>query len=131
MDIQSRKNKEIDTGRIDFQVDDKPVYIAFITPQLKQEFDSLKEGKFEDRELYGFIDRATDDLKKDPTCGIKIKKQQWPKEYIKKYEITNLWKYDLPNGWRLIYTIESDDVKIMNIVLEWFSHKEYERRFHY
>ena len=40
-------------------------------------------------------------------------------------------EYDLPNGWRLIYTIESDDLKIMNIILEWFSHKDYERRFNY
>src|SRR3989338_2034692 len=61
----------------------------------------------------------------------KIKKQLWPKEYIKQYGITNLWKYDLPNAWRLIYTIESDEVKIMGIVLEWFTHKEYEKRFNY
>ncbi len=72
-----------------------------------------------------------DDLKKDPTCGIKIPKKIWPKEYSKKYSITNLWKYDLPSAWRLIYTIESDEVRIMNIILEWFTHKDYEKRFKY
>ena len=81
--------------------------------------------------LYGFIDRALDDLKKNPSCGTKIHKRLWPKEYKKKYGITNLWKYDLPNAWRLIYTIETDEVMIMNIILEWFNHKEYERRFKY
>lgn len=70
-------------------------------------------------------------MKKDPLCGIKIQKRLWPKEYKKKYGITNLWKYDLPNGWRLIYTIESDEVKIINIILEWFDHKEYSKRFKY
>ena len=109
----------------------KEIHVAFITQKLKEQFESLKEGKFEDKELYKFIDRATDDLKQNPTCGIKIPKKLWPKEYIKNYMVTNLWKYDLPNAWRLIYTIESDEIKIMSIVLEWFDHKEYETRFKY
>jgi Txe/YoeB family toxin of Txe-Axe toxin-antitoxin module len=109
----------------------KSIYVAFISKKLKTEFESLKSGKFEDKKLYEFIDRAMDDLKKDPTCGTKIQKRLWPKEYKQKFGITNLWKYDLPNGWRLVYTIESDEVKIMNIILEWFDHKEYEKRFKY
>ena len=36
-----------------------------------------------------------------------------------------------PSAWRLVYTIESDEAKIVNIILEWFDHKEYEKRFHY
>jgi len=109
----------------------KEIYVAFISKKLKEEFEALKEGKFQDKQLYTFINRAIDDLKINPTCGTKIQKKLWPKEYIKKYKITNLWKYDLPNGWRLIYTIEADEVKIMNVILEWFGHKEYERRFKY
>ncbi len=81
--------------------------------------------------MYKFIDRAIDDLKQNPTCGIKIPKKMWPKVYVQKYRITNLWKYDLPNAWRLIYTVESDKVKIMSIILEWFDHKGYEKRFKY
>lgn len=109
----------------------KEIYVAFISKKLKEEFETLREGKFEDKELYKFINRAIDDLKINPTCGIKIPTKLWPKDYIVKYEITNLWKYDLPNGWRLIYTIEADEIRIMNIILEWFDHKEYERRFGY
>ncbi len=78
-----------------------------------------------------FIQRAINDLKKNPMCGTKIPKKLWPKNYIKTYQITNLWKYDLPNAWRLIYTIVEDKVKILNIILEWFPHKEYERKFGY
>ena len=109
----------------------KEIFVAFISEKIKLEFNSLKEGKFEDKKLYEFIERAINDLKTKPTCGTKIPKNIWPKDYTKNYAITNLWKYDLPNGWRLIYTIESDDLKIMNIILEWFSHKDYERRFNY
>lgn len=111
--------------------DEKQIFVSFISAKLKQEFDSLKEGKFEDKQLYQFIDRALDDLKMNPMCGIKIQKKQWPREYVQKYGITNLWKYDLPNAWRLVYIIESDEVKIVSIVLEWFNHKEYEKRFGY
>lgn len=109
----------------------KEISVAFISKNLKEEFDSLKEGKFEDKQLYNFIDNAINDLKKNPDCGIKISKKLWPKEYIQKYEITNLWKYNLPNAWRLVYTIEADEVRIVSIILEWFSHKEYERKFKY
>lgn len=105
--------------------------VAFISKNLKNKFDSLKSGKFEDKQLYKFINRALDDIKKEPVCGIKIPKKLWPKEYVKKYEITNLWKYDLPNAWRLVYTIESDEVKVISLILEWFDHKDYEKRFKY
>lgn len=109
----------------------KQNFVAFISKKLKKEFEVLKESKFEDKELYKFINRAIDDLKQNSACGLKIPKRVWPIEYIKKYKITNLWKYDLPDGWRLIYTIETDKVKIVSIILEWFDHKNYERKFNY
>jgi len=105
--------------------------VGFISEKLKSEFYSLEHGKYEDRQLFVFIDRAIDDLKEKPDCGIKIPKSLWPQEYIQRYDITNLWKYDLPNGWRLVYTIETDEVMIVSIILEWFDHTEYERRFGY
>jgi len=51
---------------------------------------------------------------------------------IKKYRIRNLWKYDLPDGWRLLYSITTPTkVEILSIIIEWFNHKEYERKFKY
>ncbi len=64
-------------------------------------------------------------------CGIQIPKRLIPKVYIKKYGIDNLWKYDLPKGWRLIYSVAGDGILIISIIIEWFDHKEYERRFKY
>ncbi len=107
-------------------MNNKIINVGFISQKLKHQFDTLK-----DKQLYHFIDHAIDDLKKNPACGTKIQKKLWPKEYKKKYEITNLWKYDLPNAWRIIYTIDTDEVRIMSIILEWFSHKDYEKRFKY
>jgi hypothetical protein len=46
--------------------------------------------------------------------------------------MNNLWKYDLPDGWRLIYTLSTPNkIEILAIILEWFDHKNYERRFGY
>lgn len=104
------------------------VFVGFIDEKTKEEYD---KAKLEDPQLHKFLERATDDLKNNPNCGIKIPRDLWPKEYIKKYKIDNLWKYDLPNAWRLVYTIAKDEVKIMAILLEWFDHKNYERRFGY
>ena len=104
MDIQFRKNKKTNQRGLNCTMN-KQIHVAFITKKLKEQFESLKSGKFEDQQLYKFIDRALDDVKKDPTCGVKIPKKLWPKDYVKKFEVTNLWKYDLPNAWRLIWSI--------------------------
>ncbi len=81
--------------------------------------------------LYKFLDRATDDIKDNPECGIKIPKRLIPKLYTQKFGINNLWKYDLPDGRRLIYSILDTEFERIAMLLEWFTHKEYERRFKY
>ena len=106
----------------------KEVGVVFIDNKIKKAYDKLK---IENPDLHRFIDRATDDLKLNPFCGIPIQKKLIPKIYIKKYNIDNLWKYDLPGGWRLIYAVVGSEIKIISAVIEWFNHKNYERRFGY
>ena len=105
--------------------------VGFADERIKNAFLALKHGKGAEPHLYEFLNRAFDDLKQDPFCSMKIPKKLWPKEYIRKYGIDNLWKYDLPDGWRLIYTVRANQVMVLTVVLEWFDHKEYERRFGY
>ncbi len=76
----------------------KEISVAFISNKLKEDFDALDRGRFEDRKLHEFINKAIDALKKDPDCGIKIPKKVWPRKYVLNYKITNLWKYDLPGA---------------------------------
>ena len=109
----------------------KIIEVAFGNQNLKSAYFKLKEGKFEEKQLSEFIDRAINDLKINPFCGIKIPRRLWPKEYISKFDITNLWKYNLPDAWRLLYTLSGDNIKIVSIILEWMNHKDYERRFGY
>ncbi len=105
--------------------------VAFSNKKTKEAYEKLKKGKFEEKELFDFISKVIDDLKENPFCGIKIPNKLIPRVYIEKFEITNLWKYNLPNSWRLVYSIVGDQIKIVSLILEWFNHKEYERRFNY
>ncbi len=70
-------------------------------------------------------------LKGNPFAGDQVKKSQIPAYYVKKYGITNLWRIELSNYWRLIYTIQSDEVEIIDFVLDIVNHKEYDKKFGY
>ncbi|MBS3134079.1 type II toxin-antitoxin system RelE/ParE family toxin [Candidatus Woesearchaeota archaeon] len=106
----------------------KPSKVKFISDELEKDFNSLKDDDF----IKKAIIRAIQDLKENAFCGIQIPKKLFPKEYVQKYGIKNLWKYDLPKGWRLLYTVTGEnEVELISAILEWFNHKDYERRFGY
>jgi len=102
--------------------------VVFISDELEKDFNELKN---DDPIKKGMI-RAIKDLQQNAFSGIQIPKRLFPEEYIKKYGIKNLWKYDLPNGWRLLYTVTPEnEVELISAILEWFNHKDYERKFNY
>ena len=106
----------------------KPSSVVFADDKIEKEFISLDEND----EVKKYINRAIDDIKKNAFCGTPVPKRLIPKEYIKRYKINNLWKYDLPDGWRLVYSIITPNkIEILSIILEWFNHKNYERKFKY
>jgi hypothetical protein len=36
-------------------MNNKPIFVAFATTKLEKDFEKLKTGKFEDKQLYSFI----------------------------------------------------------------------------
>lgn len=112
-------------------INNRKIHVGFVDDNLKKAFDELLSDKTTETDLYKFILRAISDLKENPFVGIKIPSKVWSKEYIREYKITNLYKYDLPNGWRLIYTVKGNQLEILSLIIEWFDHKDYERRFKY
>lgn len=82
-------------------------------------------------ELHRWLNQAFDRLKENPSCGTRIRRELIPREYVKRYRVNNLWKYDLPEGWRVIYTITRMGPLAAAVILEWLPHKKYERRFGY
>ncbi len=105
--------------------------IVFADEKLKQAFNKLKDSKTEDKQLYDLLERAFEDIEKNPSGFIHVPGNLIPKEYRQKYGIDNLWKYDMPNGWRLLYSLAKEKVLLIAIILEWMDHKSYERKFRY
>jgi len=102
--------------------------VKFVSEELRRNFDSLGE----DDPIKKSMKRAIEDLRRNVFFGIQLPKRLFPTEYVRKYKINNLWKYDLPNAWRLLYTVTVEgDVELVSAILDWFSHKDYERKFNY
>lgn len=108
-----------------------PSDIRFVDKSIQDAFYKLEKGDDSERELFKLINQALDNIEENAFCGIQIPKKQIPKTYAKKYGVQNLWKYDLPKGWRLIYSVVNEEIVVVSLILEWFDHKEYERRFNY
>ncbi len=126
MDLESRSSKKNKKTRINCSM--REIKVGFNDIKVKKAFEALKTGKSEDRELYDAINKVMDKLKLNPKCGDPVPKRLIPKHYG---DIDNLWEHDLPKVWRLLYTLEGDEVTILAIILEWMNHKNYERRFGY
>ncbi len=101
--------------------------VIFADDEIEKNFNNLSNDI-----IKKVILRAKEKFKANVFCGQSIKKNIIPKIYISKYSIDNLWWYPLPDGWRLVYSVitPSRD-EILAVIIEWFDHKGYERRFRY
>lgn len=106
----------------------KKCKVVFIDDDVENAFNRIDEND----KIKKSILKAVINLKENAFSGIQIPKRLIPKCYVKRYMITNLWKYNLLGGWRLLYTIAAEDEAVLICaILEWFSHKDYERRMKY
>ncbi|MEK6881778.1 MAG: hypothetical protein AABY22_19325 [Nanoarchaeota archaeon] len=101
--------------------------VVFVDDNLESAFNSLDENGW----LKKSIIKTVADLKENAFCGERIKKKQIPKDYIKRYGIDNLLWYPLPNAWRLVYSIISEEKKLLAVIVDYYNHKDYERKFNY
>ena len=103
--------------------------------EFEKDFFKLKskalKGNSEAKYLLELISKASVKLEIEKEAGKKIPRKLWPKEYIKKYDLTNLWKFNLDSYWRMLYTITGNEIDLFLIYLEYLNHKEYNRKFKY
>ena len=92
-----------------------------------------KEGKenTEEMQLLRSIKQKTEFIKANPFYGDNLPKALIPNEYTIKYSAKNLWRVELTNYWRMLYTIKGDQVEIICFVLDILDHKEYNKNFGY
>ena len=77
------------------------------------------------------INRVKDILKQNPFAGDQVPRRQTPGKYILKYDVDNLWRIELADRWRLIYTITGNRIEIINFVVDIFNHRDYDKVFGY
>ena len=79
------------------------------------------------------INQKIELIKQNPHYGKPIAKNLFPKEYIKKYQVTNLFHVELPTFWRMIYTLThgNSNIEIVTFILDIYNHKKYSKMFRY
>ena|SRR3989344_7112693 len=83
--------------------------------------------------LLDAIKQKVELIKANPHYGDGIQKKLIPKEYINKYGITNLFRVELPNFWRMLYALTNDEsqVEIIAFILDIIDHDLYNKKFGY
>jgi len=79
--------------------------------------------------LLNAINRIFGVIVTNPFYGENAKKDLIPSEYRQKYDADNLFIVDLPDYWRMIYTLESDEIEIIAFVLDIIDHDGYNKKF--
>mgnify|MGYP001589468417 CR=1 FL=1 len=83
-----------------------------------------------DLSMHKAIQRKLEILSENPFAGENIHKKLIPQKY-KIQGVTNLYRLELPNFWRILYTIKDNKIEILAIILEVVNHKEYNKLFKY
>jgi len=83
--------------------------------------------------IFNSITKKTGLVRSDPHYGDPISKKQIPLKYIDEYGITNLFRVELSNYYRLLYTLVQGDTpdEIIVFVLDIIDHKKYDKIFGY
>ncbi|MEK6888499.1 MAG: hypothetical protein AABW80_00140 [Nanoarchaeota archaeon] len=89
----------------------------------------IKHGKenTEEMQLLKSIKQKTEFIKQNPFYGDNIKKNLIPEGY----NVKNLWRVELINYWRMLYTIKGDQIEIVCFILDILSHPDYDKKFGY
>jgi len=113
----------------------KKVRVIF-SPEAEEVYKYLNEqaphSKIE-RSILNAIEKKKELIKANPHYGEPIAKKLIPKEYVVKYGITNLFWVELPNYWRMLYTLTNNEteIEIIAFVLDVIDHKAYDKKFGY
>jgi hypothetical protein len=86
-----------------------------------------------ERTILNAITKKIEIIKLNPHYGNPIAKPLIPKEYINKYEISNLFRINLPNYWRMLYSLIDGETKIEIIafLIDIIDHSKYNKKFGY
>ena len=108
------------------------VHVNFDKKALK-EYESIK---VENKRLYEDVGKKLSELVKGlessgrPTIGEIIPRKELSsklQKFLNNCGLAALWRVELCDGWRMIYSVSSDGIQIIAFVLKLGDHKDYER----
>lgn len=107
-----------------------------LSPEAKEVFEYLNReavNSKNERTLLKSIKQKIEFIKENPQYGNPLSKKLIPDEYKIRYGITNLFRVELPNFWRMLYTlIEGESkIEIISFILDIIDHPSYDKKFGY
>lgn len=85
----------------------------------------------EEIQLLNSIKQKVEFIKENPFYGDNIPKKLIPEEYVIKYNAKNLWRVELSQFWRMLYTIKGDEIEVICFVLDIMDHVQYNKKLGY
>lgn len=103
----------------------------FLKGQARDGYLELKKrNDKEAQSILNSIGRIKEILKENPQYGDPMAKRLIPRSLLRQ-GIRNLYRVELSNYWRMLYTIVGNEVEIFLFVLKIVDHKEYDKLFGY
>ena len=88
---------------------------VILSPEAEEVYNYLNQeapnSKIE-RSILNAVEKKKDLIKANPHYGNPMAKNLIPQEYILKYGVTNLFRVELPNFWRMLYTLTDGESEI-------------------
>jgi hypothetical protein len=109
---------------------------AVLSPEAEEVYGYLnskaQDSKIE-RTILNAINKKVELIKANPHYGEPVAKNLIPEEYKEKYGTTNLFRVELPNYWRMLYTLTDGEtrIEIIAFILDLLDHKKYDKKFGY
>ena len=107
---------------------------VILSSEAKEVYKHLNEeaqnSKIE-KSILNAINQKIELIKANPHYGNPESKKLIPKEYVEKYGITNLFRVELPNYWRMLYSLTDGEnkIEIIAFVLDIIDHPAYNKKF--
>lgn len=85
----------------------------------------------EEIQLLKSIKQKIEFIKSNPFYGDPIAKNLMPDEYKIKYGAINLFRAELSQFWRMLYTLKGNEIEVVAFILDIVDHPTYDDKFGY
>ena len=109
---------------------------VLLSPEAEESYSQLEQKAADskiERSIFNAVKKKVELIKAYIHYGDHLSRELFPKEYTDKYGITNLFRLELPNFWRMLYALSNGDgeKEIIVFVLDIIDHETYNKKFGY